>query len=239
MLMKTLTTEEFDLLRLYFDRHGLTRPHSIAEIMMDMSRFYHRSAEYTIEALVAKNVLSKSPSGYEVRITDLGVEQYSAMLHAQDDWKAQPVIRVTNLQHDEILLKAGDEFIADRIIREIFSSAHKELLLIDPYISSRIFDMLYDSSTTALVRIITSSNTSKGTIASYQAYAKQNAQCELRTITEDIHDRFVLWDGSKGFHIGHSLKDLGKKDVQLNLIKDPRAQIALFETRWKQSKPAT
>lgn len=50
-----------------------------------------------------------------------------------------------------------------------------------------------------------------------------------------FYDRFVLWYDSKGFHIGHSLKNLGEKDTQLNLTKIPKKQMLLFEGRWAEA----
>ncbi len=54
---------------------------------------------------------------------------------------------------------------------------------------------------------------------------------------KQIHDRFVLWDKSNCFHIGHSIKDLGTKDTQLNRITNPAVQLKLFEGRWAESSP--
>ena len=37
-------------------------------------------------------------------------------------------------------------------------------------------------------------------------------------------------------HIGHSLKDLGTKDTQINLVADAAPQFRLFEERWARGR---
>ena len=71
--------------------------------------------------------------------------------------------------------------------------------------------------------------------STYLAFHKQRPQTEMRTTVGDIHDRFIIWDGTQGFHLGHSIKDLGTKDTQLNLIAAPHQHLTLFEQRWKQA----
>ena len=51
-----------------------------------------------------------------------------------------------------------------------------------------------------------------------------------------FHDRFILLDNSSGYHIGHSIKNLGEKDAQINLIKNPIEQISLLEERWLEAE---
>jgi hypothetical protein len=56
--------------------------------------------------------------------------------------------------------------------------------------------------------------------------------------TDRIHDRFILWDGAHGVHLGHSIKDLGTKDTQVNVLAAPLEQYKLFEERWTEAKSA-
>jgi hypothetical protein len=59
----------------------------------------------------------------------------------------------------------------------------------------------------------------------------------MKTHIGDLHDRFILWDRKAGVHLGHSIKDLGKKDTQVNKIADVGKQLQLFEDRWGQATP--
>ena len=237
--MNILTHDEFWLINVYFGSHGFGHAHDLFDINVYMMRLACHNAETLVFSLIKKNILNLSPNGRQVKFTDYGLEVYRAMKHAQADWEKKPIIRVTNLEHDEILIRAGEAFRADRIVRELFSSASHELCIIDPYVGSQLFDLLQDSGNTAKVRIITSSKVSVTTKTSYLAYHRQEPKVEMRILTGDIHDRFVMWDGAKGFHIGHSIKDLGTKDTQLNLIKDPQKQLELFESRWDQATSIT
>lgn len=237
--MSDLTRDEFWLIEVYFVPHGLDIAHDITNVEMYMMQLSCNDARYRIQSLIKKKVLSLSPDGYKVKFTDYGLELFNAMKHAQDDWEKQLIIRVTNIDQKQILLRAGDEFHADRFLREIFSEARKELCILDPYVGSRVFDLLEDSGLAARVRILTSEKLSAATKSTYLAFHKQEPQTEMRTTAGDIHDRFIIWDGARGFHLGHSIKDLGTKDAQLNLITAPHQQLMLFEDRWKLATAIT
>jgi hypothetical protein len=237
--MNILTHDEFWFINVYFGSHGFKHSHDIMDINIYMMRLACHNTVSLIHSLIKKNILNQSPNGRQVKFTDYGIEVYLAMKHAQADWEKKPLIRVTNLEHDEILIHSGEGFRANRIVRELFSSASTELCIIDPYVGSQLFDLLQDSRNATAVRIITSARVSAATKQTYLAYHTQEPRVEMRIIAGDIHDRFVLWDGSKGFHIGHSIKDLGTKDTQLNLIKDPKQQLQLFESRWSHATAIT
>jgi hypothetical protein len=233
--MDELTRDEFWLIEVYFAQHGFSAGHNISDVEFAMMQLECNNAEYLIQSLIKKKVLSLSPDGYKVKFTDYGFDLFNSMKRAQDDWEKQPIIRVTNLDHKQILIRAGEVFRADRFLREIFSVARKELCILDPFIGSRVFDLLEDSGLAAHIRIITSEKLSAATKSTYLAFHKQRPQTEMRTTVGDIHDRFIIWDGTQGFHLGHSIKDLGTKDTQLNLIAAPHQHLTLFEQRWKQA----
>jgi len=234
--MPDLSEDEFWLIEVYFKEYGFKSAHYINDIDVKMMRLSCYDAEERVRSLIKKNVLSLSPDGRQVKFTDYGLELYESMVHAQQDWAKQPIIRVSNLNHDQIIIRAGETFKADRVLREIFAVANKELNIVDPYIGSKIFDLIEDAETRAYVYILTSDKISKTTIETYKAYKQQYSYIDMKIIHGDIHDRFIIWDRSRGFHIGHSLKDLGTKDVQLNLLKHPDVQLKLFEKRWAEGQ---
>ncbi len=234
-----LTHDEYWLIRVYFAQRGFGLSHYLIDIEIAMLHYRCDNVSELIRSLISKNVLNLSPDGRRVKFTDYGVELYQSMKHAQAEWDNQPLIRVSRIEKDEILIRAGEAFRANRIVRELLSSATHDLCIIDPYVGSSLFDLLEDSGHTASVRISTSTRLSQTAKDAYMAYRVNSPQVEMRTISGDIHDRFVLWDGARGFHIGHSLKDLGTKDTQLNLIVNPKQQLKLFEGRWRQATTIT
>ncbi|MGD1017721.1 MAG: hypothetical protein ABSA12_00230 [Verrucomicrobiia bacterium] len=237
--MAELSKKEFWVVGVYFMKFmSWTMPHELVQVQIALARLHCETGDQILQSLIDKNVLSLSPDGHMVRLTDYGAELYASMSHAQQEWESQPIIRVSNIQKDEILVRAGEHFKANRILREIFSLAKAELCILDPYIGAKVFDLIQDAETGASVRIITSDQTKSAAIIAYGAFKAEYGKVEMRLHGfQQIHDRFVLWDKSHGFHVGHSMKDLGTKDTQLNRIANPAAQLKLFEERWRESTP--
>ena len=225
--MTALTEREFWLITVYFGhRRGFAGSHRIQDIVFDMGRLHCGDAKQIIDSLVDKKVLSLSPDKQMVKFTDYGIELYSAMDGSQKEWENQPIIRISNIDRDQILIRAGETFRANRVLREILGQIRSELCVIDAYLGPEIFDLIEDVNPKIKTRIITSDRVGKVVLSAYKAFANQYPSTDLRITAENkIHDRYILWDGSHGFHIGHSIKDLGKKDTQLNLLKNVRPQL--------------
>lgn len=236
--MAELTKDEFWLISVYFEGRGFNQDHYIHDIEFEMMRLSFSETTQTIKSLVQKKVLSLSPDKYKVKFTDYGVELYQSMARSQKDWESQGVIKVSNLDRDQIIIRSGETFKANRVLREIISQVRKELCIIDPYMGPMLFDLIEDAGARIVVKIITSDRARKDTFSAYSAFKNQYPQVEMRILDhEKMHDRYILWDRAHGLHLGHSIKDLGKKDTQLNLLKDPSNQWELFEQRWKESRP--
>ena len=55
---------------------------------------------------------------------------------------------------------------------------------------------------------------------------------------KDIHDRYIVVDGVRALHFGHSLKQLGESDSEINSV--PSAEIVQrFEELWLKATPIT
>lgn len=231
--MAELTEREFWLITVYFNRRGFPGPHRIHDVLWYMSGLDCCDAEQIINSLVTKKVLSFSPDKQMVKFTDYGVELYTAMDKAQKQWESQPIIRISTIDRDQLLIHAGETFRANRVIREILRQVHSDLCIIDAYLGPEIFDQIEDVNPKITAKIITSDRAPNAALSAYKAFKNQYPTIELRITEENkIHDRYILWDGLKGVHIGHSIKDLGKKDTQLNFISDARPQYAMFKDRW-------
>ena len=94
----------------------------------------------------------------------------------------------------------------------------EKLLIIDNYIDDTILEMLAKKNKDVKVVILTSnkSNISKLDI---QKFNKEYPILELAK-TDKFHDRFILIDNKEIYHIGASLKDLGKKCFAINKMED-------------------
>jgi hypothetical protein len=239
--MAELTEREFWLIRVYFKHdRGFGGSHRIHDIVLKMMRLLCGDAERIIDSLIQKKVLSLSPDKQHVKFTDYGLELYTAMERAENDWEDQPIIRISNIDRDQILIRAGETFRANRVVREILGQVSSELCVIDAYLGPEFFDLLEDVIPRLNARILTSDKAQNSAISAYKAFRNQYPTVELRVTAENkIHDRYILWDNTRALHLGHSLKDLGKKDTQINVVQDPRPQFALFEDRWKTATVVT
>lgn len=235
--MSELTQDEFWFIDVYICNYGgMDGGHWINDIVVRMLRLDCRNAKQLVASLISKKVLSLSPDGRKVKFTDFGLELYAAMGADQKAWDKQGVIKTSNQEKGQILIRAGETFKANRVLRDILRQARNELLVLDPYIGPQVFDLIEDVNPNVRSRLITSDKGPSATITTYRAYKRQYPSVELRVMVyASIHDRFILWDGAMGIHLGHSLKDLGQKDTQLNRIESPIENFKLFEQRWSEA----
>jgi hypothetical protein len=103
----------------------------------------------------------------------------------------------------------GKIFDAYELISKIIRSAKKEIILIDNYIDESV--LIHLSKRAANVEAII--YTKKITKLLELDLEKQNEQypkIEIKTL-KTVHDRFLILDQKELYHIGASIKDLGKK----------------------------
>ena len=185
-----------------------------------------------IRDLEAAQVLDASPDNLFFKITDLGVDLLRVSLHKDMEWRKPGIARVAVFSRDETIIPAGNQFVAQRWIKEIFSKAGKSLDIVETYIGSDLFDRIHDADIKADIRILTQKCGSSPSY--YQAFRKDyGGKIELRNATANVlHARSVIVDRTSGYMIDHSLKDLGKKDAHSKTIVDVPTELQLFEQRW-------
>mgnify|MGYP003639036734 CR=1 FL=1 len=82
-------------------------------------------------------------------------------------------------------------------------------MLIDNYVDDTVLTLLGKRNNNVTATIYTKS-ISKQLKLDVQRYNSQYPPVEI-SIFSDAHDRFLIIDGTELYHIGASLKDLGKK----------------------------
>ena len=102
----------------------------------------------------------------------------------------------------------GQIYDAYAFINDLLKSAKTEVLLIDNYIDDTVFT-LFSKYQNLQIKIYTQ-NISKQLNLDFQKYSSQYKNIEL-TEFKKAHDRFLIIDKKEIYHIGASLKDLGKK----------------------------
>jgi len=112
----------------------------------------------------------------------------------------------------------GQIYDAYSFIIQLIEKAEKEILLIDNYVSNIVLDMLSKKKINVKVHIITFP-TSKLNATDIEKF---NQQYPLITISYStkFHDRFLMIDKKDLYHIGASLKDLGKKCFAFSRIEE-------------------
>jgi phage regulator Rha-like protein len=102
----------------------------------------------------------------------------------------------------------GQIYDAYAFINDLLKSAKSEVLLVDNYIDDTVFT-LFSKYQNLQIKIYTQS-ISKQLNLDFQKYSSQYKNIELKEFKK-AHDRFLIIDKKEIYHIGASLKDLGKK----------------------------
>lgn len=112
----------------------------------------------------------------------------------------------------------GQIYDAYSVIIDIIRTAQNKILIIDNYIDDSILKMLAKKNGGVEVTILTSSNSNIRKI-DIQKFNSQYPSLKL-SYTNKFHDRFIVIDNKDLYHIGASLKDLGKKCFAISKIED-------------------
>ncbi len=111
----------------------------------------------------------------------------------------------------------GQVYDAFSMIVDLIRKANSEIILIDSYVDVNTLNILSKKNENISVKIYTKKNT-KLNLKDVDVFNKQYPKLELK-YTDKFHDRFLILDRKYIYHIGASLKDLGKKCFGITLIK--------------------
>lgn len=103
----------------------------------------------------------------------------------------------------------GQVYDAWSFASDLVRRAEKSLVLIDNYVDDSVLTLLSKRSADVLCTIYTKT-ISRQLALDLKKHNQQYPQIALKSFP-DAHDRFLLIDGVEIYHIGASLKDLGKK----------------------------
>ncbi len=112
----------------------------------------------------------------------------------------------------------GQIYDAYDLVIELIKSAQNDILIIDNYIDDSILKMLSKKLPNVKVSILTSFNCN---IIKLDIEKFNQEYPTLKIVkTSKFHDRFIVIDHAQLYHIGASLKDLGKKCFAISKIED-------------------
>ncbi len=112
----------------------------------------------------------------------------------------------------------GQIYDAYSLIIDIIKKANKKILIIDNYIDDSVLKMLVKKKNNVEVVILTSDKSNIQNI-DIQKFNKEYPILKV-TRTNKYHDRFIIIDNKEMYHLGASIKDLGKKCFGINKIED-------------------
>jgi len=120
----------------------------------------------------------------------------------------------------------GEFYDAYTFIQSLFEKANNEIIIIDNYVDRSILDRLTVKSSNVNVIIYTNNKISKILTKDKELFNSQYGGLDVRYTTK-VHDRYIIIDQNKIFHLGHSIKDLGKKIFSINELENSLIKILL------------
>ena len=117
-------------------------------------------------------------------------------------------IKDNSLEFIQNIFYDGQVFDAYSFINDLLKLAIDEIILIDNYIDDTVFTLF--SKYPNINFTIYTSTISKQLKLDFEKYSKQYKNISLKTF-KSSHDRFLIIDKKEIYHLGASLKDLGKK----------------------------
>ena len=112
----------------------------------------------------------------------------------------------------------GQIYDAYSLIIDIIKKANRKILIIDNYIDDSVLKMLTKKNNNVEVVILTSDKSNIQQI-DIQKFNKEYPILKVGK-TNKFHDRFIIIDNKEMYHLGASIKDLGKKCFGINRIED-------------------
>ncbi len=119
----------------------------------------------------------------------------------------------------------GQVFDAYELTSKIIKTAKKNIVLIDNYIDENTFIHLSKKNKNVKVALFTKPAT-KQLLLDLQKANEQYGGFEVKNFTQS-HDRFLIIDSKEVYHLGASLKDLGKKWFAFSKLEKTSVQSIL------------
>ena len=113
----------------------------------------------------------------------------------------------------------GEIYDAYSLLVDIIEKANNEIIIIDNYVDKVTLDILSKKNINVTVLLIMDKNKSKLTKTDIDKFNSEYPSLKIK-YTNIFHDRFIIIDSKELYHLGASLKDLGKKVFGITKIDD-------------------
>ena len=213
-----LTEEEVENLRFQFGTSSLSYggrryfPYVFTEQGVAMASAILRSdiavkvSVEIMEAFVEMRRMLASNASLFHRLDKIELKQLEADQRFEEIFKA---LESDKLHSEKGIFYNGQIFDAYAFVCDIIRNAKTSIILLDNYVDDTVLTLLGKRNTnvTAMIYTKTISNLLQ---LDLQRYNSQYPPIEIELFS-DAHDRFLIIDDVELYHIGASLKDLGKK----------------------------
>jgi hypothetical protein len=159
-----------------------------------------------MEAFVEMRRLLISNASLFHRLDRIELKQVETEQKFEEVFKA---LESGKLHSEKGVFYNGQIFDAYSFVSDIIRSARSSIILIDNYVDDTVLTVLGKRKDNVSATIYTK-NISKQFQLDVQRYNSQYPSVTVE-IFSDAHDRFLIIDSIELYHIGASLKDLGKK----------------------------
>ena len=122
----------------------------------------------------------------------------------------------------------GQIFDAYAFFQDLIKTAKKEIVLIDGYVDLSVLERFKAKQKNVLVKIYTDPRAELRQI-DIDKFNEQYPTLDVAR-TKKMHDRFMIIDNKELYHIGASLKDLGKACFAFEKMDEPKKWISVILT---------
>ena len=214
---------------------------TICDHLKDLRFSYQNPYAFTEHGVTMLASVLKSDIAVQISIKI--VDAFVAMRHALPNYN-QLFTRIENIEHHQLLLMErqdktenhiesifnalakyelpkqniffdGQLFDAHILMSKLIESAERRIVLIDNYIDESVLVLLSKRKTNVSAKIYTL-QVSRTFRQDIQSYNSQYPPIDVVQYTK-AHDRFLIID-DKVYHVGASVKDLGKKLCAISLL---------------------
>ena len=159
-----------------------------------------------MEAFVEMRRMLISNASLFHRLDKIELKQLEADQRFEEIFKA---LESDKLHSEKGIFYNGQVFDAYAFVSDIIRSTKSSIILLDNYVDDTVLTLLGKRSDNVTATIYTKSISNQLRL-DVQRYNSQYPRIEIK-IFSDAHDRFLIIDDTELYHIGASLKDLGKK----------------------------
>ena len=213
-----LTEKEVENLRFQFGTSSLNYggrrylPYAFTEQGVAMASAILRSdiavkmSVQIMEAFVEMRRMLISNASLFHRLDSIELKQLEADQKFEEIFKA---LESDKLHSEKGIFYNGQVFDAYAFVSDIIRKAGSSIILLDNYVDDTVLTLLGKRNDNVTATILTKSISHQLRL-DLQRYNSQYTVIDIE-IFSDAHDRFLIIDNTELYHIGASLKDLGKK----------------------------